>query len=180
MQNEITVSPLVDILSEQLGEQVVMNGDKYVYHAGLLPVNQNDVDVALLEYQSLIETNSIDFSKTSLMTLCDKKQDEVQKLVLGYKATPMQLERYKDKYERAKAGEFDQALNDLIILNHEQYLTTMRNLVDLIEYFRSEVDDMIIAGSLDQANEAITKAELFDETTTLDNAKSLLLEVKNA
>ena len=56
----------------------------------------------------------------------------------------------------------------------------MRNLVDLIEYFRSEVDDMIIAGSLDQANEAITKAELFDETTTLDNAKSLLLEVKNA
>jgi hypothetical protein len=55
MQDEITVSPLVDILSKQLGEQVVMSGDTYVYHAGLLPISQSDVDVALLEQQRLYE-----------------------------------------------------------------------------------------------------------------------------
>jgi len=54
MQNEISVKPLVDILSEQLGEQVVMSGDSYVYLQGLLPVSQNDVDVALLEQQSIL------------------------------------------------------------------------------------------------------------------------------
>jgi len=54
MDNEISVKPLVDILSEQLGEQVVMSGDSYVYLQGLLPVSQNDVDVALLEQQSIL------------------------------------------------------------------------------------------------------------------------------
>jgi len=58
MQNEITVTPLVDILTSQLGEQVVMSGDTYVYHAGLLPVKQSDVDVALLEQQSLYLTDT--------------------------------------------------------------------------------------------------------------------------
>ncbi len=53
MQDEISVKPLVDILSLQLGEQVVMSGDSYVYMQGLLPVNQSDVDVALLEQKSL-------------------------------------------------------------------------------------------------------------------------------
>ena len=58
MQNDISVKPLVDILSEQLGEPVVMSGDTYVYHVGLLPVSQNDVDVALLEQQSLYLSDS--------------------------------------------------------------------------------------------------------------------------
>lgn len=55
MQDEITVSPLVDILSKQLGEQVVMNGDDYVYYAGLLKVEQPKVEVALLEQQRLYD-----------------------------------------------------------------------------------------------------------------------------
>ena len=109
------------------------------------------------------------------MTLCDKKQDEVQKLVLGYKATPMQLQRYEDKYKRAKAGEWDQELNDSIIANHEAYLTAMRNLVDLIEYFRSKTDDLIIAGDLDKANEVIAGAEAFDQNTTLADIDSLFV-----
>jgi hypothetical protein len=56
--NEITVRPLVDILSEQLGKQVVMSGDDYVYLSSLevVPsasvleaiVIQNKVDVPTL------------------------------------------------------------------------------------------------------------------------------------
>jgi hypothetical protein len=49
MQNEITVSPLVDILSKQLGEQVVMSGEDFVLLSGFTKVAQSDVDLALLE-----------------------------------------------------------------------------------------------------------------------------------
>lgn len=175
MQNEITVSPLVDILSEQLGEQVVMSGDKYVYYAGLLPVEQSLVEVALLEQSRLLGLNKIETTKKALMTLCDKKQSEVQAFILEYKNTPMQLERYIDKYNRAKAGEWDQATNDLIIANHEAYLLSMRKLVDLIEHFRDLTDDLIIAGDLDKANEVIANAEAFDETTTLADIDNLFV-----
>jgi hypothetical protein len=117
---------------------------------------------------------NIQKTQISLMYLCDKKQDEAQKLVLGYKATPLQIERYKDKYVRAKAGEFDEVTNALIITNHEQYLNAMRNLVDLIEYFRSAVDDLIIAEQLNKANEVIVAAESFGADTTLEDIQGLL------
>jgi hypothetical protein len=55
MQNEITVIPLVDILTKQLGEQVVASGDSYVYYAGFSPVNQNEVDIALVEQKRLYD-----------------------------------------------------------------------------------------------------------------------------
>ena len=47
MPNEITVTPLVDILSEDLGEQIVMSGDKYVYLSTKAEVDQSQVDEAL-------------------------------------------------------------------------------------------------------------------------------------
>ncbi len=53
----------------------------------------------------------------SLMELCDRKQSEAQALILGYKATPLQIERYKDKYERAKAGELMKRLILSSLLN---------------------------------------------------------------
>ena len=49
MQNEITVSPLVDILSKQLGEQVVMSGEQFVLLNGFTKVAQSEVDSALVE-----------------------------------------------------------------------------------------------------------------------------------
>lgn len=113
------------------------------------------------------------YIQMTLMILCDTKQDEAVKLVLGYKATPYQIERYKDKYERAKAGEWDSATNTEIITNYETYLGNVRAFVDLIEYFRSNVDDLIIAGNLDRANELIELAKGFDETTTLAELEGL-------
>lgn len=70
MQDEITVSPLVDILSKQLGKQVVMSGDSYVYHVGLLPVSQSDVDIALLEQQSLHFTEFKNSKINEINTAC--------------------------------------------------------------------------------------------------------------
>ena len=55
----------------------------------------------------------------NLITLADTKQQDAQKLILGYKATQPQIERYKDKYERAKEGEFDDATNQVIIEKFE-------------------------------------------------------------
>jgi len=175
MQNENSVKPLVDILSEQLGESVVMSEDSYVYHAGLLPVNQNDVDVALLEQSRLEDLTVVNATKSSLMILCDKKQDYFQDIVLGYKNTPKQIERYEDKYKRAIANEWDEETNNLIIANYESYITNLRNFVDLLEYFRGITDDLIIAGDLDKANEVIALAEAFDETTTLADVDNLFV-----
>jgi hypothetical protein len=110
----------------------------------------------------------------ALITLCDNKQQQIQEMILGYKATPMQIERYKDKYERAKAGEFDTDTNNIIITKHEQYVSAIRKLVDLIEYFRSAVDDLIVAEQLDKANELIKAAESFGADTTLEEIQGLL------
>lgn len=47
MQDEITARPLVDILSEQLGEQVVMSGDNYVLLSDKSAVAAAAVELAL-------------------------------------------------------------------------------------------------------------------------------------
>ena len=124
-----------------------------------------------------LESEQKESTENSLMLLCDSTQSKIEKLLLGYKATSMQIARYKDKYERAINGEFETNKNSLIISNHEMYQTSMRKLIDLIEYFRSEVDDLIIAGEFDKANKAITSAESFNATTTLEDIKKLLVEL---
>lgn len=48
MQDEITVSPLVDILSKQLSKEVVMSGDKYVYLDTKAEVIQSEIDIAII------------------------------------------------------------------------------------------------------------------------------------
>jgi hypothetical protein len=133
--------------------------------------SDDEIEAKIKELEAKAEIQNI---QTSLMTLCDKKQDEAQGLILGYKATPLQIERYKDKYERAKAGEFDEATNSIIIQKHEEYIKAIRNLVDLIEYFRSAVDDLIIASELDRAGELIEAGESFGATTKLEDIKALL------
>ncbi|RLA77501.1 MAG: hypothetical protein DRG78_17295 [Epsilonproteobacteria bacterium] len=117
-------------------------------------------------------------TKLSLMTICDNKQDEAEKLILGYKATPKQLQRYKDKFDRATEGEFDEATNKLIISKHNEFLTALRKFVDLIELFRSNVDDIIIAGDLEKANKLIELAEAFDTETTIEDINSLFKGVE--
>lgn len=47
MSNETNIIPLVDILSEQLGERVVMNGNEYVLLGDNSEVAQSEVNVAL-------------------------------------------------------------------------------------------------------------------------------------
>jgi len=96
MRDEISVKPLVDILSEQVGKHIVMRGSKYVDIPTLTPVSQSDVDVALLEQQSLylsdlkkrkIEiitlafTNSVETLTTALpheMVSWRKQEDEAR------------------------------------------------------------------------------------------------------
>lgn len=52
MQDEITVRPLVDILSEQLGEQVVMSGEGYVLFKDKSVVATAAVDLAIATQQN--------------------------------------------------------------------------------------------------------------------------------
>lgn len=51
MQNEISVKPLVDILSKQLGKRVVMSGSSYVGLDDKTEVAQSDIDIAIAEQQ---------------------------------------------------------------------------------------------------------------------------------
>lgn len=63
MQDEITVSPLVDILSKQLGEQVVMSGEGYVLLKGFAKVAQADVDLALVEQTKIYDNDILNKAK---------------------------------------------------------------------------------------------------------------------
>lgn len=51
--NEINLTPMVDILSAQLGEQVVMSGDSYVLLRDKSVVSSTDVDIATEEQNRL-------------------------------------------------------------------------------------------------------------------------------
>ncbi len=48
MSNEISVSPLVDVLSKQLGKVVVMRGSDYVFLDNKSVVAQSQIDIALV------------------------------------------------------------------------------------------------------------------------------------
>ncbi|ODS22899.1 hypothetical protein AB835_11650 [Candidatus Endobugula sertula] len=113
-----------------------------------------------------------------LMRLCDSKQNEAERLLLKHKNTVRQKERYRDKYERALAGEFSVEENTAIIQNHEVVRDALRAFADLIEHFRSAVDDWIVDGQLEKAERAIAEATSFGAATTLDDVKMLLANVE--
>ena len=54
MSNETNIIPLVDILSKQLRERVVMDGDDYVELETLNLVPQNEIDEAEIEQNRLM------------------------------------------------------------------------------------------------------------------------------
>lgn len=113
-------------------------------------------------------------AELSLIALADTKQQDAQKLILGYKATTLQIERYKDKYERAKEGEFDDATNQVIIQKFEYMRSAIRQFTDMIEEYRGFVDDLIQAGELDKAEKAIEAGESFGAETTKADIEALL------
>ena len=124
----------------------------------------------------LIEKRKEDLGK-SLMVLADRKQEEAERLILGYKATPKQIERYKDKYERAKEGEFDKAMNAVIIQKFEDTRSYIRRITDTIEEYRSLIGDMLKAGELDKAEKAIEIAQAFSLNTKKKDVTKVLGEL---
>lgn len=80
MQDEITVRPLVDILSERLGESVVMSGEDYVLLRDKSVVAAVEVESALATQQKEIAVATIEKTKTDLsnavQSLLDTKAQE--------------------------------------------------------------------------------------------------------
>ncbi len=112
-----------------------------------------------------------------LMQLCDSKQDEDESYMLKHKNTVGQRRRYQDKYERALAGEFSAEERAAIIANYEATRDAIRAFADLIELFRQTVDDWIVDGQLEKAEQAITAAVAFDATTNQADIEQLLSSV---
>ena len=78
--NEITVKPLVDILSLQLVKQVVMSGDKYVLLEDSSVVTQSVVDVALVEQKAEFDKRTQEatiahFKQLYLKVIADKLKE---------------------------------------------------------------------------------------------------------
>lgn len=110
-----------------------------------------------------------------LIQVCDQKQNDAIKLLIGYKATPGQLERYKRKYERALAGAFSAEENAAIIAAHEGFLNSIDNFADMIEYARIHTAGLIDTGELVKAEAIIEQAKAFDSTTTMEQVQSLFV-----
>ena len=150
-----------------------IEGD-FVFTNGTVFVDGVIVDVApekLLTINNAVKAEAL---QIRLMFICDSKQEAAQKMILGYKSTPLQIERYKDKYERAVGGEFEPETNALIIEKFEAMRSDVRGFTDLIEEFRGVVDDFIQTGELEKAQAAISAAALFSASTTKDDVVNLL------
>lgn len=124
-------------------------------------------------YNDWLEAKRRENIEISLITLADNKQKSAEKLILGYKATPKQIERYKDKYERAIEGEFDDDTNVTIIQKFEAMRSAIRQFTDMIEEYRGLVDDLIQVGELDKAYAAIKAGKSLDISTTKEDINEL-------
>jgi hypothetical protein len=137
-------------------------------------------DIILEKYQEIHNSKREKELKEELMVFCDNKQEEFQEMLLGYKATPLQLQRYIDKYERALKGEFDKNINDLIIQNHEYYQNNLRLLIDKIEYFRMPVDDLLMDQKFDEVTYLLLNGDNYLNTeSTFEEIQAYLDSVQN-
>jgi len=152
------------------GKQIAHNGTEYVFLETKLPVSSEDMSKATIEqfkdYKSTLQD--------SLMTFCDMKENEIYQAILGYKATEAQIGRYTNKYQRAKAGAWDEATNAVIIKNYEDMEAIALPAIDALEYFRSAVDDLLIAGDLDEAADKLFANEDFNASKTIADMEELL------
>lgn len=78
MQNEITVVPLVDILSDDLGEQIVMSGDSYVYLSTKKVVENVYIDAALQKQSELYKKATQDAISKAIQQHLDAKAQELR------------------------------------------------------------------------------------------------------
>lgn len=160
----------IDTIQKVLGEGVdfFVDKDKNVVVDGkIIKISKADINNTDNEIKSGVVS-------VSLMQLVDLKQEDAYKSILGYKSTPKQIERYRDKYDRAVEGEFTNDVNKVIISKFEKMRTAIRNFTDLIEYFRGKVDDLIQSDKLDKAEQAIEAGRSFNSTTTIVDVEQLI------
>lgn len=112
--------------------------------------------------------------KAKLLSACDHKQSDVLRMILGDKYSPAQLERYKRKYEWAKAGDFSEAENAEIIAKHEGFLVEVDVFIKMIETARMTIADVIDAGELDRAEMLIETVSTLDKTATPEKLAEML------
>jgi Arc/MetJ family transcription regulator len=167
MNEEITVSPLVDILSKQLGEQVVMSGDTYVYHAGLLPVSQSDVDVALLEQQAILMENLTNSKKDKITNSFNKAVESITT------ALPHEMVSWRKQEDEARTysadntvatpfidaqlvtrdlGETKDELVAKVITNAEAYQVAYATLLGKFQNLTSKINT---AATVDELNSVV-------------------------
>ncbi len=134
-------------------------------------------DMIMVEYNKLVLEKEKELVMKELMEVCDHKQNAIQDYLLGYKSTPLQLQRYIDKYDRALAGtgSWDAEENARIIQNHEYFQANLRHFIDLIEAFRMPADDLIIAGELDKLRALFPIAREFGLETTKEDIEALFI-----
>jgi len=89
MQNEISVTPLVDILSEQLNKRVVANGSVYVYFESKASVKQSDVDTATAK-QSELYIKDLYVAKLSKLETAYNNANELD---IAYMSTTFQADK---------------------------------------------------------------------------------------
>ena len=134
-----------------------------------------------------------------LTALCSSKSQDAKNYIAGIKVTSDQLERYKRKYELAKAFkagntdvgnklqleatlngiEVDQ-LADLIIAKGDAYQDALDAFNDKIEAFRTRVSDLIKDGELEKADALIEVARGFDASTSDADIQAAFDSILNA
>lgn len=194
---ELSKTPMVDVLSGQQGRRVVVSGSDYVYLDTKEKVKKSIVDKAIIkndnDFLGLLKEDAYN----KLQTLCDTKSQEAKNFINGAKVTAGQLARYKEKYEIAKdckssidklephsdifkleadlVGITEIALIDLIISKGNAYRHSLSLFNAKIEAFRVRTKKIIASGQVDTANGIIEAAKSFDINTTDADIRALFV-----
>ena len=95
MENEITVSPLVDILSLSTTRRVAMSQGEYIYLSDKSKVEVSEIDKAVL-------LQNEEQTKAELNLWKQKREEKVQKIVVPYNGNIYQGdEKSQDRMSRA-------------------------------------------------------------------------------
>ena len=95
--------------------------------------------------------------KQDLMTYCDFQQKRFFDLLLGYKNTQNQKDRYSLKYERALQKEWVSSTNLKIIQKYENALQKTKQFTDVNEYFREHIDNLFKIGHWEEARDILQR-----------------------
>lgn len=121
--------------------------------------------------------DEVKVQRVRLAAVCEKKQGAAAEMIRGVSPyTSGMIAIDKRRYERALRGTLfaSAAENAVVISKHEAFLDDFDAYIDLLDFGRKGVNEIIDAGDVDRAKRIIGEFEMLGKDTTLESLERLL------